>query len=90
MGGGLAGESEVRGGRGLELEGFGRLGVFVEAGGVVFVLVLVLVLVCLCVCARADFRIVILPPHRDSYIALVRPVSITFAIERCGFVFLLG
>ena len=49
LGGGLAGESEVRGGRGLGLEGFGRLGVFVEAGGVVFVFVLVLVLVCLCV-----------------------------------------
>ena len=41
LGGGLAGESEVRGGRGLGLEGFGGVGVFVEAGGVVFVLMFV-------------------------------------------------
>ena len=38
---GLAGESEVRGGRGLGLEGFGGVGVFVEASGVVFVLMFV-------------------------------------------------
>ena len=41
FGGWVGGESEVRGGRGLGLEGFGGLGVFVEAGGAVFVLMFV-------------------------------------------------